>query len=69
MNIFSQRPDVTLALWIVCRRRVFDPRRSFDKMNQYVKTANAAPIPRRSGEWESRGTSPSGAVRVGPPAA
>ena len=29
----------------------------------------AVPIPRRSGEWESRGTSPSGAVRAGPPTA
>ena len=30
---------------------------------------NRRTIPRRSGEWESRGTSPSGAVRAGPPAA
>ncbi len=44
-------------------------RRKDGGTERYAETPITAPIPRRSGKWESRGTSPSGAVRAGPPAA
>ena len=42
---------------------------SFWRAGQGAATIIAVPIPRRSGERESRGTSPSGAVRAGSPTA